>query len=79
MRIRVTVKANARENRVEQIGDDEYRVMVKAPPTRGRANAALLKLLAAHFRGQARLISGATSRKKIIAIDPEPDGMHTPC
>jgi uncharacterized protein (TIGR00251 family) len=69
LRIRVTVTANARESRVEKIGDDEYRVMVKEPPTRGRANAAVLKLLASHFEGYARLVSGATSPKKIIEIE----------
>jgi uncharacterized protein (TIGR00251 family) len=69
LRIRVTVTANARESRVEKIGDDEYRVMVKEPPIRGRANAAVLKLLASHFKGHARLISGATRPKKIIEIE----------
>ncbi len=78
VRIRVTVKTNARENRVEQIGDDEYRVRVTASPTRGRANAAVLKLLAAYFGGQARIVSGATSPKKIIAIEPKPGGPRTP-
>ena len=68
MRISVTVKTNARVSRVEKIGDNDYRVMVKEPPKQGRANAALLKLLSRHFEGRARIISGVTSRKKIIEI-----------
>jgi uncharacterized protein (TIGR00251 family) len=69
LRISVTVKTNARESRVEKIGDDEYVVMVTEPPRRGKANAALLKLLSRHFEGQARIVSGVTSRKKIIEIE----------
>lgn len=69
MRIRVTVKTGARENRVEKIDEDEYLVAVKEPPKRGRANAALLKLLSKHFRGKARIVSGSTSRNKIIEVE----------
>ncbi|MCW4037542.1 MAG: DUF167 domain-containing protein [Candidatus Bathyarchaeota archaeon] len=69
MRISVTVKTNARESRVEKIGDDEYVVMVTESPRRGKANVALLKLLSRHFEGQARIVSGVKSRKKIIEIE----------
>lgn len=69
MRINVTVKTNARESRVEKIGDDEYVVMVKEPPRRGKANAALLKLLSRHFKGRVRIIGGVTSRNKIVEIE----------
>ena len=62
------MKTNARESRVEKIGDNDYMVMVKEPPIKGRANAALLKLLSRHFEGRARIVSGVTSRKKIIEI-----------
>ena len=63
------MKTNARESRVEKTGDDEYVVMVTETPRRGKANAALLKLLSRHFEGQARIVSGVTSRKKIIEIE----------
>jgi uncharacterized protein (TIGR00251 family) len=69
VRIRVTVKTNARENRVERVGDDEYVVSVKAAPKRGRANAALLNVLSKHFGGQARILTGFTSRHKVIEIE----------
>jgi uncharacterized protein (TIGR00251 family) len=68
LRIRVKVKTNARECRVEKIGDNDYIVMVKEPPKQGRANAALLKLLSRHFEGRIRIVSGVTSRNKIIEI-----------
>ena len=68
MRISVKVKTNAHESRVEKIGDNDYMVMVKEPPIQGRANAALLKLLSRHFEDRVRIVSGVTSRKKIIEI-----------
>ena len=69
MRIRVAVKPNARENRVERVGEDEYVVLIKAAPKRGRANAALLKVLSKHFGGQARILTGFTSRHKVIEVE----------
>jgi len=63
------VKTNARENRVEKLDEDEYLVLIKEAPKRGRANVVLLKLLSKHFRGQARILSGFTSRKKVIEIE----------
>jgi uncharacterized protein (TIGR00251 family) len=69
MRISVKVKTNARESREEKIGDNEYLVMVKETPRRGKANAVLLKLLSRHFEGRVRIISGVTSRNKIIEIE----------
>jgi uncharacterized protein (TIGR00251 family) len=68
LRISVKVKTNARESRVEKIGDNDYVVMVKEPPKQGKANAALLKLLSRHFEGRVRIVRGVTSRKKIIEI-----------
>ena len=69
MRIRVAVKPNARENRVERVGEDEYVVSVKAAPKRGRGNAVLLKVLSKHFGGQARILTGFTSRHKVIEVE----------
>jgi uncharacterized protein (TIGR00251 family) len=72
VRIRVVVKPNARENRVERVGDDEYFVLVKAAPKQGRANAVLLKVLSKHFGGQARILAGFTRRHKVIEIETRP-------
>ena len=38
MKIFVTVKPNAKEERVEKIDDTHFKVSVKEPPTEGRAN-----------------------------------------
>ncbi len=52
-------------------GTTRYRVTVPAPPEDGKANQAVLKLLAKHF-GLAvtdlEIIKGRTSRNKIIRL-----------
>jgi len=45
---------------------------VAAPPERGRANAALVDLLAATLevpRGSVRVVAGATGRAKVVEVD----------
>jgi uncharacterized protein (TIGR00251 family) len=68
MRITVDVRACAREEGIEKAGENHYLVKVKAPPKKGKANQAVLKLLKKHFGMQITLISGATSAKKIIEV-----------
>lgn len=72
MRVIVKAKPAARENRVEQIDVTNYVVSVTAPPVQGRANAAIIALLADHFsvpKASVRIIQGWTSRIKSVDID----------
>jgi hypothetical protein len=71
MKFWVNVKAGARKEEVSQQGE-EYKISVLEPPEKGRANDAVLKVLAKYlgvglFR--LRLVSGATARRKLIALD----------
>ncbi len=72
--IRLTPKA-AREAIVgfapEAGGGVELKVTVQAPPEDGKANAALIKLLAKVWRlpkSRIAIIRGATDRHKLIAV-----------
>ena len=52
--------------------DGVLRVRVSAPPVDGAANEALLRLLAKRFgvpRSALRIVSGETSRMKVVEID----------
>ncbi|MEI6650776.1 MAG: DUF167 domain-containing protein, partial [Candidatus Moraniibacteriota bacterium] len=49
MKISVTVKPNAREEKVIRNDDGSFAVSVKAPSREGKANARLPKVIAAYF------------------------------
>lgn len=71
MKIFVQAKPNAFEEKVEQIDGTHYRVAVVEPPIKGRANAAIIKALAAHFvisPSRVSLVSGFSSKIKIFEI-----------
>lgn len=71
MKISVKAKPNAKESKVEKINDNEFRVWVKEPPRNGEANEAICKALGDYFevsRSLVRIISGHTSKQKIVEI-----------
>jgi uncharacterized protein (TIGR00251 family) len=70
MKIQVKVKPNSKTEEVSQEGDS-FIVKVKEPPKEGKANHAVIKLLAEHFgvpRSQVRILSGFRSRNKVIEV-----------
>jgi len=70
MKIQVKVKPNSRTAEVSREGDS-FIVKVKEPPREGRANQAVIKLLAEHFgipQSQVRILSGLKSRNKVIEV-----------
>jgi len=83
MKIIVKAKPRSRNEKVEQLTQPTlglgtvpelliYKVSVKESPVDGKANEAIVRLLAEHFHTQAynvRIISGQTSRQKIIEVD----------
>ena len=72
MKIIVKAKPGARENKVEKVDEANYIVHIKEPPIDGRANAALIKLLAEYFDISPSLIeivSGYMARVKVVEIN----------
>jgi len=70
LKIKVKVRPNSKIEEVSQ-EDDTFIVKVKEPPREGRANQAVIKLLAEHFgvsQGQVRILSGFKDRNKVIEI-----------
>jgi uncharacterized protein len=68
----VRVIPRARRTEISGSRDDALLVRVAAPPVEGAANDAVIELLAATCRvprRAIRLVSGASSRHKRIAID----------
>ncbi len=71
MKISVKAKPSAREEKIVKLSDDSFEVSVKEPPIQGRANRAILNALAKYFNAplfKIRIVSGHTSRQKIIEI-----------
>jgi len=72
MKIAVKAKPGAGQEQVEKIDETHFVVAVQEPPIQGRANAAIVRALAAHFSiapSRVRIISGHTSRQKIVDIE----------
>ena len=70
MKIQVKVKPNSKAEEVSQEGDNLV-VKVKEPPKEGKANQAVIRLLAQHFgvsQSQVRILSGFKGRNKVIEI-----------
>ena len=70
MKIQVKVKPNSSTEELSREGDS-FMVKVKEPPKEGKANRAVIKLLAHHFgvpQSQVRILSGFRSRNKVIEV-----------
>ena len=71
MKIFVKAKVNAKEEIIKRIDEIHFIVAVKEPPIKGKANRAILKALAHYFhlsQSQVQIVSGFTSREKIVRI-----------
>lgn len=79
--VRLTPKASA--NRLQGLAREAggacvLKVAVTAPPEKGKANAALIKLLSKAWslpKTSLTVISGATDRHKVLHIAGDPDAL----
>lgn len=70
MYIKVKVVPDAKEEKIEQLKDDEYRIWVKVPAEHNRANIRILELIRNLYKDTSvRLVSGHHSPSKIIAVN----------
>ena len=77
----VRLTPNGGRDAVERVetdaaGERFLKARVRAVPEDGKANKALIELVARHFgiaKSAVRLISGETSRKKILRIEGDPE------
>ncbi len=70
MLIKVKVKPNAKQDKIE-ISKDCIMVYTKQPAEKGRANAAVVKLIAKHFgvsTSYVKIVKGKTSREKLVEV-----------
>ena len=68
----VKVKPNARENSIRQFEDGTWIAEVKAPPKDGKANRALIKVIAKQFnvtKSQVSIKRGKSGQTKLIQLN----------
>jgi uncharacterized protein len=59
---------SSQEKILEIEKDKEYEVWIKEKPIDGKANEELIKKLKKYFKKQVRVVSGFTSRKKVVEV-----------
>lgn len=72
VRFRVRVVPRASRDEVAGLQGEALRVRLTAPPVEGAANRALVDFLAKRLgvrKGQVRILSGETSRDKVVAVE----------
>ena len=70
MKINVKVIANSSKDSIEKTSDG-LKVHLKEKAIKGKANKALIEMLAEHFKvkkSQIQIVKGQTSNQKIISI-----------
>lgn len=71
MIIKAKVKLRAKEEKIEKDENGDFIVRVKELPVEGRANKAVMRILAGYFNvpvSSIRIVSGFKSRQKTIEI-----------
>jgi len=71
VKIWVLVKPHSKTGEVRKISEGVYSASVAAPPREGKANQALIDLLADHFsvpKSSVRIVQGQTGKRKLVEI-----------
>lgn len=71
MKISVSIKPNAKAKKVEKVDEGHFKAWVKESPVEGKANLALIKILADYFdiaSSRINIVSGHSSKRKVIEI-----------
>ncbi|MEK7104037.1 MAG: DUF167 domain-containing protein [Patescibacteria group bacterium] len=71
MKITIKVKTKAKKEKVVEIGDNNFEVWVKQLPEKGKANEAIVKIVAKYFKtpqNSVKIIAGKNNSRKIIEI-----------
>ncbi len=71
-RLKLNVTPGASEEGIAGWRGQSLRLKVRARPEKGRANEAVIRLLASHLgvpRASLSIVRGATSRDKLVEVD----------
>lgn len=71
MKLVLKVKPGAKQNRVEKIAENQFKVWVKAPPAEGRANQAVIEILAEYLnlpKSKLEIVQGLSGKSKVVLV-----------
>lgn len=71
-RLQIRVHPRAKRNRLELLEDGKLKVYVTAAPERGKANNAVIELLAESLgvaKSSIRILHGGHSRDKLLTVE----------
>ncbi len=71
MKIFVKAKPNAKIEKIEKISETEFKIYICEPPEKGKANEAIIRVLAKYFKvakTRVKIKAGQGSRNKIVEI-----------
>ncbi len=71
---RYTVKVipNAKKNNIQEGDGGRMKIHVTAPPADGKANKAVIEVLADHLgvrKSRLRIVQGEKSKEKVVAVE----------
>jgi uncharacterized protein YggU (UPF0235/DUF167 family) len=70
MYIKLRIVTEAKQEKIEKISEDHFRVWVKEKPERNCANKKIIELMKDYFNtGKVRLVSGHHSPSKIVSVE----------
>jgi len=68
MIIKAKVRPNSGRQEIQKVSEDKYKIFLKKSPEDNKANDELVGLLKKHFKSEAKIIKGHTSKNKIIEV-----------
>jgi len=72
MKVSATVRANSKFQKIEKLGEHEFKLWVRPPARDGLANGAVIKLLSEYLgipKSRISIEKGHTSKNKVILIE----------
>ncbi len=72
MKIFVKVKPKSKKEEINEIDKNHFVIKIKEIPQGGKANLALVKILAKYFKiplSKVKIISGLKSKNKVLEIE----------
>ena len=71
MKIAVKVKTGSSQRKIEKTGDLSYAVWVREVPEKGKANEAVVRILARHLKlpqSCVRIVRGVGTKDKLVEV-----------